>query len=91
MFMLLSVHALCFLSEITLFALFDNAKPLLCLQQISINKPPFACNNKKKSHTLFRLKLNFKQYRPGMQQNKSKSNFISPAFTTNNSALINPP
>lgn len=37
------------------------------------------------------MKLNFKQYRPGMQQNKSKSNFISPVFTTNNSVLINPP
>ena len=66
-------------------------KPLLCLQQLSKNKPPFDCNNNQNSHTLFSLKLNFKQYRPGMQQYKSKSNFISPAFTTNNSVLINPP
>lgn len=50
-----------------------------------------ACNNKQNSHTLFRLKLNFKQYHPCMQQNKSKSNFICPALTTKNSALINPP
>lgn len=103
MFMLLSVLALCFLSEITLFAIFDNAKTFVVLatninqqttvrlQQLSKNKPPFDCNNNQNSHTLFRLKLNFKQYRPGMQQYKSKSNFINPAFTTNNSALINPP
>lgn len=55
------------------------------------NKATFVCNKKQNSNTLFRMKLNFKQYRPGMQQNKSKSNFISPAFTTKNSALINPP
>lgn len=92
MFMLSTVYILLFLSEIISFLHYSTMqKPLLCLQQISINKPPFACNNNQNSHTLFRLKLNFKQYRPGMQQYKSKSNFISPAFTTNNSVLINPP
>lgn len=103
MFMLLSVLALCFLSEITLFAIFDNAEAFgvlatninqqttVRLQQLSKNKPPFDCNNNQNSHTLFSLKLNFKQYRPGMQQYKSKSNFINPALTTINSAIINPP
>lgn len=102
MFMLLSVLALCFLSEITLFAIFDNAEAFgvlatninhqstIRLQQPR-NKTPFVCNNNQNSHTLFRLKLNFKQYRPGMQQYKSKSNFINPALTTINSAIINPP
>lgn len=56
---------------------------------LSTNKN-IVCNKKQNSNTLFRMKLNFKQYRPGMQQNKSKSNFISPALTTKNSALINP-
>ena len=56
MFMLLSVLALCFLSEITLFAIFDNAeafgvlatninhqKSTIHLQQPR-NKTPFVCN-----------------------------------------------
>lgn len=104
MFMFFPVYTLLFLSEITLFAIFDNAKTFVVLatninhqkstirlQQLSKNKPPFDCNNNQNSHTLFRLKLNFKQYRPGMQQYKSKSNFINPALTTINSAIINPP
>lgn len=68
-----------------------NQQTTVRLQQLSKNKPPFDCNNNQNSHTLFRLKLNFKQYRPGMQQYKSKSNFINPALTTINSAIINPP
>lgn len=55
MFMLLSVLALCFLSEITLFAIFDNAEAFgvlatninpqstIRLQQPR-NKTPFVCN-----------------------------------------------
>ena len=59
MFMLLSVLALCFLSEITLFAIFDNAEAFgvlatninhqstIRLQQPR-NKTPFVCNKKTK-------------------------------------------
>lgn len=55
MFMLLSVLALCFLTEITLFAIFDNAEAFgvlatninhqstIRLQQPR-NKTPFVCN-----------------------------------------------
>lgn len=75
MFMLLSVLALCFLSEITLFAIFDNAEAFgvlatninqqttVRLQQLSKNKPPFDCNNNQNSHTLFRMKQNTKKHR----------------------------
>lgn len=46
MFMLLSVLALCFLSEITLFAIFDNAEAFGVLAtNINHQKAPFACNN----------------------------------------------
>ena len=46
MFMLFPVYTLLFLSEIISFLHYSTMqKPLLCLQQISINKPPFACNN----------------------------------------------
>lgn len=98
-----SLHSFIFVRNYFIFALFDNAKTFVVLatninqqttvrlQQLSKNKPPFDCNNNQNSHTLFRLKLNFKQYRPGMQQYKSKSNFINPALTTINSAIINPP
>lgn len=34
MFMLLSVHALCFLSEITLFAIFDKAEAFVVFATI---------------------------------------------------------
>lgn len=48
MSMLIFVLALCFLSEIISFLQYSTKqKPLLCLQQISINKTPFACNKHK--------------------------------------------
>lgn len=63
--MLFPVYILLFLSEIISFLHYSTMqKPLLCLQQISINKPPFACNNNQNSHTLFRMKLTIKQYSP---------------------------
>lgn len=46
--MLLSVLALCFLSEIISFLQYSTMqKPLLCLQQILIIKAPFACKQTK--------------------------------------------
>lgn len=47
MFMFLSVHALCFLSEITLFAIFDNAKTFVVLATNINQQTPFACNKHK--------------------------------------------
>lgn len=52
MFMLLSVLALCFLSEITLFAIFDNAEAFGVL-----------ATKKQNSNTLFRMKQNTKKHR----------------------------
>lgn len=43
-------HTFIFVRNYFIFALFDNAKPLLCLQQISINKHrSLATNTNKKA------------------------------------------
>ena len=65
MFILLSVLALCFLSEITLFAIFDNTDSFVVLatninHQSTVrlqpnNKSPFACNLIQNTHILFRF------------------------------------
>lgn len=78
MFMLLSVLALCFLSEITLLAIFDNEISLFHMQ-----------HNTKQTCTVSVFQ-NIKQLCPREQQ-ENKPVSISPAFTTINSALINPP
>lgn len=64
MFTLLSILALCFLPEITLFAIFDKAEAFVVLatninHQSTIrlqqpnNKSPFACNLIQINHILF--------------------------------------
>lgn len=62
MFILLSVLALCFLSEITLYAIFDNVACLVCC----------SCIKNQNCHTLFRMKLTIKQRCP------ANNNKISP-------------
>lgn len=59
MFMLLSVLALCFLSEITLFAIFDNAEALVALAT-NINHQSIIClqTNKNSSFTCNKIQDN---------------------------------
>lgn len=78
MFMLFPIYTLLFLSEITLFAIFDNEISLFHMQ-----------HNTKQTCTVSVFQ-NIKQLCPREQQ-ENKPVSISPAFTTINSALINPP
>lgn len=59
MFMLLSVLALCFLSEITLFAIFDNAEAFVVLAT-NINHQSTVClqTNKNSSFTCNKIQDN---------------------------------